>query len=175
MCGTCRVERTHWTENRKSSVSPAKDGVEDVLHPERPLGIAVRDNAIPPSLGGARGQLLLPCPVPGSLPPSLPPRQRARLYFRTPFTPFMVFLGEVGLSSAGGCFHCSALSTGAAALPWGPGSGQGRWAQGWADMDVVVAVTAAPVLVGGDSREHPVLAPSSQGMRAVAPLALLPW
>lgn len=30
----------------QSSVFPAKDGVADVLHPEHPLGFAVRDNVI---------------------------------------------------------------------------------------------------------------------------------
>lgn len=85
-------------------------------------------------------------PLPGPwLPPSLP-RQKPRLYFKTPF---MAFVGEAGQSSAGGCFHCSTLGTGAAALPRGPGSEQGPWLQGWAARARATAVTAVPVLAGG--------------------------
>lgn len=64
------------------------------------FGLCSRGNAIVRLLGGSRGWLLLPQPL---LAPSLP-RQRAHLYFKTPFT---AFTGEAGLSSAGGCFRCS--------------------------------------------------------------------
>lgn len=110
-------------------------------------------------------------PLPGPWLPPSPGRGK---------TPFLVFTGEAGLPCTGRCFHCSVLSPGAAAIPWGPGSEQGPWVQGWPARARAVAVTAVPVLSGGDGWEQPggPAAPSVcsliPGDSLWAPLALLP-
>lgn len=158
MRGICCMERTHWTENCKSSISPAKDGVEDVLHPGgkgTPLGFAVEAMQLSDYWEDPGG---------GCCSPSrswLPPSPGRELIFILRHHP-QRSLVRLACPAQADAF--------AAAFPRGPGSERGPWVRDRAGA-VAVAVTAVPVLVGGESQEQPraqlppAFAPSSRGIR----------
>lgn len=138
MRGICCMERTHWTENCKSSISPAKDGVEDVLHPGgkgTPLGFAVEAMQLSDYWEDPGGGCC--SPTRSWLAPS-PGRE-------------LVFILRHHSQRSLARLACPAQADAfAAAFPRGPGSEQGPWVR-----DRAVAVTAVPVLVGARARSSP--------------------